>query len=560
MATIATLIERLGKPPRAVCLDWAWQISQMPIPNESSQANASEREPRKETIDHSEFWELFKVDSKGVLSPCDPGAFPDTIRPHCVQQLLSWAEQPALPTVLNRELDDINRPASFASSPRLSEFNEQESEESAYNTPAPHQLIQEQESATPLDEFSRRPVIRQRKVGSFTNRSFWYGSISLGCAMVAAIYWGITSPNSSSSHSTKNLADALGLTASTPASPDIESQTVTQSPNDTITAERITSQTATPQPASSMDDSTTNSNDLELLQPDLNMFSSDVGLDQGTELLLPELPLSTSTFNDESKPPAEITAAHFAETQLPPSPHPQSLQDADLVKVVSDMTPDAPTAVADVQMTPSTASTSEQPLLIPIRAKPQTIRMNERLRQRPGKPVWKLQLLTDDGFTVTPAESQSIAERTPAIWRLTSSEARSPTTAILIKLELIGKSSDLKCTIAGAADDLPQLMMPIEANLLPNIQNRMALVATEAEKCIDAIKLSYASLPREHKPTASAQRKQLESQLRLARRLITIASELALMHDQLHGQISAVGKLSDGTSDNAAILFRFGTP
>ncbi len=562
MATIATLIERLGKPPRAVCLDWAWQISQMPStnPNGIPQPNAMEYEPLKETIDHPRIWAQFKVDSTGILSPFDPGANFDTIRPQCVHQLLAWAAQSPLQTAMERDFNPIDRNTVFHAQPHPSVFNERASQESVYNDLASQPSMHELGTATSLDGMPHRPLTRPCKAGNHPKLGLWCGSIGLVCAAMAAIYWGITSPTSSSQASIKNSTDALAHSASKPPGPFNERQANFQSYQDTGSTEPITSQTSIRNPASAMEVNITNSNELELLQPDVMKDRSEAPIEQAVEPLIPELPLSTLTFKDQSEPPADINRAQPPVAQLAPTPPPQSLQDTDLVQVVSDMTVDSPTAVEELQMTPSTASSSEQPLLIPFRDKPQTIRMHERLSQRPNKAVWKLRLLTDEGFTVMPAETQSISERTPAIWRLTSSESRSPATAILVKLELVGKGSDLKCTIAGNAEDLPHLIMPIEADLLPNIQKRMGLVAADAEQFIESIKLSYASLPREQKTIASAQRKQLESQLRLARRLITIASELALMHDQLHGQITAVGQLSDGTADNAAVLFRFGSP
>jgi hypothetical protein len=483
MATVEQLVQKLGKPPREICLDWVWQIEHLPNPS----GIGSEKVPELSMSD-------LEVDATGQLQLRDhhSGRYS---RLDLVEELRHWSVVPPKMLVepLQKKLDE---PIELAKSHEYANF-------------------EKRSVASRL----KRPAFNKRRNGKLPKQ---VATAVTGVFLAVFVFfaWTGLSDRVASQGGGAGLANATkqGQETAKPLA-ELKNQTLEDfslQPSAPKSVPETLEMLKTPEPdvgVSEATDSTTSPwSDLDSKLP--NLLAADG-----------KAPPSTM---NEGAPGSESNQASV-----------QAMSERDVMKEVADLAQDASKDAieTDIQQ-PQNGSFPNEPIVIHTSPMVQVMKFASPLPNRSRQAMWKLELLVDDGFIVTPDEPQRLKDRQTVTWNIVMDDAELPATRLVIAVDIPSRQTSLRWRMAATADDFPQLNLPLDTKLLQMLQDRMRFFAQQADRMIETIKQSSSSLPREMRFLAAKQRSDLEAQSKLAKRLLTIASGAALINDQLHGHVS----------------------
>lgn len=202
-----------------------------------------------------------------------------------------------------------------------------------------------------------------------------------------------------------------------------------------------------------------------------------------------------------------------------------------------------------------------EPLMLRTSPMNQTHKLASKIKARPRQPIWQMRLSVDDEFELTPREPQDVSDRQVTTWLLSDSDAKMPAVRLVIQVQGgPGRQTALRWRIFASAEDLPDLMLPLDKELLNPLQDRLRFFAQMSQREADRLKQLASVAERDLRATLQKQRATLETQSKLASRLSTIVAEARLLDDLLRSQVTVHAKLLDGADKDALAFLQFGDP
>jgi hypothetical protein len=182
-----------------------------------------------------------------------------------------------------------------------------------------------------------------------------------------------------------------------------------------------------------------------------------------------------------------------------------------------------------------------------------------KIKVRPRQPVWQILLSVDDEFELTPNEPQDVTDRQITTWILSNSDSKSPKVRLVIQAQAApGRQTSLRWRIFAGAEDLADLMLPLDKEMLQPLQERLRIYSPMAQREAERLKQLASVADRDVRTALSKQRANLETQSKLASRLSTIVAEAQLLDDLLRSQLTLYANLRDGDGPDAPTLLQFG--
>lgn len=205
------------------------------------------------------------------------------------------------------------------------------------------------------------------------------------------------------------------------------------------------------------------------------------------------------------------------------------------------------------------SNTIAEPLTLRTSPMLQTQKLAAKIKVRPRRPVWQIELSVDDEFELVPKEPQSVTDRQVTTWFLADSDSKDSQVRLVIQAQAaIGRQTALRWRVFAGAEDLPNLMLPLDKAILQPFQERLRIYSQLAQGDADRLKQLASGAEKDLRAAFLKQRANLESQIKLASRLSTIVAEAQLLDDLLRSQVTLYAKLRDGDAPDAATLLQFG--
>ena len=212
-------------------------------------------------------------------------------------------------------------------------------------------------------------------------------------------------------------------------------------------------------------------------------------------------------------------------------------------------------AVPDIE----DSNTIAEPLTLRTSPMIQTQKLAAKIKVRPRRPVWQIELSVDDEFELVPKEPQSVTDRQVTTWFLADSDSKDSQVRLVIQAQAAtGRQTALRWRVFASAEDLPTLMLPLDKAILQPFQERLRIYSQVAQGDADRLKQLASGAEKDLRATFSKQRANLESQIKLASRLSIIVAEAQLLDDLLRSQVTLYAKLRDGDGPDAPTLLQFG--
>jgi hypothetical protein len=547
MASAAIWLEELGIPPREVCLDWAWQI-QTEFANRTCAADEEIT-----TIP----WQRIEVSDNGELVlPSDLQKYSHRER---LQELLLWAQgevssmnSSSSPPIVRK---DVERELRLLTNNYLAGF----AEESIH--PAPLSQTVNSSDEIPQTLFDAKGIRSKAKAASrnskldnqivFALRQHWLitsiaSVVLIGAGCFFALSAGTSKVNSSkpvevSGEKSKLHSDHTASASAADLDNDESLATITEMPQFGVIEPEVYDipQVTMPSVSSSM---------LAGRDAKGPTSSESVGVGNG----------NTSTDTDTQPVEAqrsESSPTETAESELRERNVMQELET--LTKTAASNAVESDLAVRDAE----NSSDVSEPLMLHTSPMVQTQKLAAKIRLRPRQPVWQILLSVDDEFELTPKEPQDVTDRQFTTWLLADSDSKSPKVRLVLQAQAApGRQTALKWRIFAGAEDLPDLMLPLDKEILQPLQERLRIFTPMAEREVERLKQLASSSERDVRAVLSKQRAGLESQVKFATRLTTVIAEAQLLDDLLRSQLTLYAKLRDGADPEAPTLLQFGDP
>ena len=202
-----------------------------------------------------------------------------------------------------------------------------------------------------------------------------------------------------------------------------------------------------------------------------------------------------------------------------------------------------------------------EPLMLGTSPMLQTHKLGSKIKSRPRQPIWLMRLSVDDEFELTPKEPQDVSDRQITTWLLSDSDAKSPTVRLVIQVQAApGRQAALRWRVFASAEDLPDLMLPLDKEILNPLQDRLRVYAQMTQREADRLKHLASGAERDLRAAMNKQRTDLESQSKLASRISTVVAEARLLDDLLRSQLTVHVRLLDGADSGAPAFLQFGDP
>ena len=570
MASAAIWLDELGIPPREVCLDWAWQIqSQFAEHRRSIRGDAA-------ALD----WRRIEVSPTGelLLPPNLQDYSPDSR----LRDLLRWAKGNVAATPNEAEpaengvFLDLHEQLCKLTANRISPVAE-------HLLPVPDSPRDSSHSTDGFGPESFKPVVTQiagKRASKKSNKN-----AHLFQQVVVAI----------KEHKLAAALVAVSLAAVCCFVLFFREQklkTVEVSSAKPVAEEgKLTSEERAKDSSSDVDDANVLATipEMPLIDP------SEPVVGEVAPVTMPSISSSLITGSDRSKlgnsteastaESLEVAAVIPSDQASPVVTNPLESSDAselknrdvmqeldELTKSAANRTLESDMAMPEAMDSSSSAESSKadptnggaaiaEPLMLGTSPMLQTHKLASKIKVRPRQPVWQMRLSVDDEFELTPKEPQDVSDRQLTTWLLSDSDATSPIVRLVIQAQAApGRQAALRWRVFASAEDLPELMLPLDKEILNPLQDRLRVYAQMAQREADRLKQLASSAERDLRAAMNKQRTHLESQSKLASRISTVVAEARLLDDLLRSQLTVHAKLVDGSDSGAPAFLQFGDP
>lgn len=538
MASVESWLQKLGNPPQQICLDWAWQLTKL----QSEVQPLADLHP-VDTVALG--WRDLELAADGTLKLITPGRRFDTTT--LVQLLVHELERTdsataAEPLLLTPACDPrtvaelLPRLASLTNAAPA--FQPSKTKLTLATPPTVGQAIGSV-TRTKLTSKSGRPIPTRTRV---------LAALAAG-ALLLAILWNWLQQTAGHQLASASLPQETDFSQSSVDQAAGTLQTHAESPAAYL--QSLDNLISDENPTSATNDSQESSLGNVNLGTIMARYPSTASGAVSTQSA------SSQTPNTDTDADSSATANSAAEISIDVR--------TDLMQEVAELTTASEKQEREIEVGEPTGPQPDatdqiyhEPLLLSTWPMHQTQKLPSRLNPRPKQPVWHLALIVDEGFRVIPEEAQVITDRKTASWTVVSAEDQSPVTRMLIQVQL--RQSNLRWQIASSPEDWPQLLLPVDEQRLPAVQDRLRQFRQMGTVESARLKQSVSTAPRELKSSLSQQRSVLERQLEIAGRLLETVSDTLLLNDRLHGQVAVHAALYDSERPNAAKLLQFGHP
>ena len=185
-----------------------------------------------------------------------------------------------------------------------------------------------------------------------------------------------------------------------------------------------------------------------------------------------------------------------------------------------------------------------------------------QLRARVRDPAWRLQLLAGEDLHVEPVGAQTLRSRQTVQWVIRIEDDDDTEACVMVRARLAGaRGRVLRWMISSTAADLPLIHLPLGQSYLERIQLYLAHTQQQLHLGIASLKNLRAApgLSSDARAAISAQRKAMETQLKLATRILELASQASQLAGLLDGQMEVAAELLDLSDEGSPPLLQFGT-
>ncbi|MDX1930391.1 MAG: hypothetical protein SFV81_27955 [Pirellulaceae bacterium] len=593
MVSAAIWLDQLGIPPREVCLDWAWQIE--------SQFADARTTIRCETATLD--WQRIEVSNTGeLLMPPDFQNYSPTERLH---ELLSWAEggevSKAVSLPAHRDSEDLLKQLRGLTVGCITETAKDANANPVAMNETAHVLSAQTKveaefgpSPNSLLSLQRSPSSRQLKKKPSASNSLLTNQLSgvlqqpkliavLACVGIACGIFALNigahkdsaseSIASSQPQELKNKELNTGKTREDETEQELDDASALATIPEMPTLEMSEPGVADIAPPTMPSISNSLIAGLDRTES-RNLPDSSVAEGVGKEAELAVVPTDTEPSGIASATEAsdasdllnrdvmqelegltKSAASQALETDLELSGVSDGVMNLDSVGSVPGQ------SNVGLANTGQEDSGQAEPIMLRTSPMNQTHKLASKIKFRPRQPIWHIRLSVDDEFELTPREPQDVSDRQVTTWLLSDTDAKNPAVRLVIQVQGgPGRQTALRWRIFASAEDLPDLMLPLDKELLNPLQDRLRFYAQMSQREADRLRQLASVAERGLRATFQKQRVTLESQSKLASRLSTMVAEARLLDDLLRSQVTVHAKLLDGADKDGQPFLQFGEP
>lgn len=590
VTSIQCLLDKLGKPPKEVCLDWAWQLKQL---GQSTHTD--------DTHEVQLTWQDVRVADDGTLliqrsadHATQSKSRGRTTEELC-HELLSWCDAADIPIdaepnrlaletlTLQLAQDNSDPDAAAIQSETDSSNLVDESKVSTSQSTTIHRVAAREKVATREDDDTvaskgtgaAKKLPAQTRASSqthqpkFSRRSMIV--VASSCAtllLITATWYVLFTPETLSEKSAASLnsgldtsatqsdptASARGAASFKGTAPDI-SQLADANPTLNDLAEIQTTQAA---------DSLSNSFN-ELALPSLGTLTDSIDANNApSDTVTPRDAQNVATPSADGEPrntTSEITVANASDTGnvniategLPSTPEGAG-ETMDVMATMADVARQSELAKTETDLVANDGTTEGEdrqlhpPVLLPTFPMFQIHKLPARLKARAKNPAWQIRLAVSEGFTVEPNSPQTFSGRETATWRIKDEKNENSSAQILIQTQASGtRGSNLRWRIVAGAPDIPQVVLPLGREYLDAMQLNLSNFATQLQFEIDRLRsLSNADgIPGKVRSAITNQRKGYEAQQKLLARVLEVVADANQMEGWMDGQFEVHARYLD---------------
>lgn len=569
--TVDSLLQELGRPPRDICLDWAWQIQQIfgeqSFPTEVGRTALTWR-----SLELDELGQLKLVgDNPVVHSPVD-----------LLQQLLSWSTEDSptpgdgntLSAVSPTELTKRLRALTLgASEPDVIETIQRSTLPTSQNTSRSHSTRKfKGEFATsenaPRDTVSQtaRAKTKRRSVRSLLRRPRAVIALVIAVLIMPVVYC---------------LTSFLDAESDSPAaaSPVSNGKQIEIAKNKSVAHPALILDTTVTSPVDSSElaISSASLNAIETRSMETVNEQNAIerlrlpGVDRNTPLVSSVAADEVSLANSESDAAkqnqqlstggsgSEADGIHLSNLAQADD----EKLDTDVMSEVMSVSKSAESIATESELSGATQPNGKEildPLVLKTTPTVQVQKLPAKLSLRPRQPVWRIAIAVDEGFSVSPTEPQTLTEREYATWIITDDDDKPLHTNIVLQVQMSsGRQAALKWKIVAATEDFPNLSIPLGEKILLPLIERLRMFTQMATQEGERMKqLTASGISGELRTVVNKQRAEIEAQGKLAGRLLTFVASAHQLESWLHGQVTVFAELRDGAETDADLVLQFG--
>ncbi len=519
MATAAEWLNELGTPPPDICRDWSWQLRSY-----CSQRSVSEQCEDPPLDLRALTWEDIEVAETGLLSLNLATSLSSS--ESLIQQLQAWSE------------------AGEARDPSVS-LTEPSSESLVEAAFLPHKLsgvkssksgIRATKSVLPLLTLIKRHRLLAIVSGLIVAVSFSW------------LAFQAVNSNSASSDSLSSKTDA-------------EHSVASETSPDAVSAEDLSIADMAPLPT--MEDVLgSQSNSLNIPSVERMQVNLAGVVQAGANSVASLTPLDANSTEASAIDAKPIEVQGATETQVASVASEivvsETAADRDVMRDIAALTKKAEGQETETELPATQVKPESKSMLEPLVLKTSPMIQTHTLPgalARPREPVWSILISVDDDFEIEPKDAQRISGRQSATWLLSTSDAKSPATKLVIQVQPApGRQAGLRWRIAASAEDMPAMALPVAKDSLRFLQNRLQgyveLMRAESSR----LSVLSKSAEPEVRSLISKQRAALESQSKLASRVASVVTEALLLDELLRSQVTLYAELYDGDKSTSPLL------
>ena len=569
MSNVTQMLSSMGTPPREVCLDWAWQLYDL-----AGQGTAPPLETHPRLT-----WQDFEVNEEGELqlqSPSCSGSA-DLL----IKQLIKWIVE-SDPKLQDCAISNSNERVDYSELERLT----------AAIAPRPTAIASDADTSfsfpkrVPSKSLTRSPrgsasLLAHLNFGSI--KQHWLPLSLCGSALAfGSVAWWMISPSKPSPREVAGrpaavedageaASDSIGVandssvknatssgnssnTANTPQETTLEELATIPTLGAPSDEQTIVSESSKPMNVDLAGLLPKQTGEVQKSAGQLDVGQADVdhaepgGQAISQEMVTPanaqEIEKVDSTASDQSDTDVVLELTSVAEAS----------ESQAIVEAETEMV-----AAGEIDSAGENGTSTREPLILSTSPLLQTFKLPPKSNLRLKEPVWTIQLSVDSEFHVSPSEPQVISDKQPVTWLISNIDAKSPKAVIVIQSQgMPGRQTGLRWRVFASAEDLPALVLPMDDELLPKIQQRIRNFVGAAQVEVEQMKQMIAVAAKEDRAGLSKQRTALNAQLKLATRITTIAAEAKMLGDLLRDQVTVYATLRDGEDPDAPIALQFG--
>lgn len=185
-------------------------------------------------------------------------------------------------------------------------------------------------------------------------------------------------------------------------------------------------------------------------------------------------------------------------------------------------------------------------------------------RVRVRQPAWQLRIASTSAMEVEPATAQTLAEKSMVRWILTSKELKprksQEPTKVAVIAEMANRRGDIRWRIVAGTQDLPGLQFPLGENQLDQLLNLLQNYQQRLTISMDQIKavLEAPDFPKDQRSPFTTKRRAFEAEAKLTTRARQVVADAAMISSWMDRTIEVHGRLLETAGNKSETLVEFG--